>query len=268
MTDIILKPIRPSAAVEAWYRRRLQDMVHVMANSMLVHIRAAWENAKPDIGFAADESPTETLRKAMSKWGDRSVRKFERAAREIARAFADKSMRDFDGRFRRILRNAGITVRFAPTEQMTEAYRTVIAQQVGLIRSIPQKFLTDVETSVWQSVMKGSDMGALEHAIKHNYGVTWRRAALIATDQTHKARAIFEEARRSELGITEAEWVHSGGGREPRPEHLRWGREKKRYDIKTGMWSEVDQEHVWPGTPIRCRCVSRSVFPGVPDGAR
>lgn len=263
VNDVILKPIRPSAAVEAWYRRKLQDLAYEMAKSMLIHLRAAWKEADPDIGFGHDESPTVTLRRALDKWGEKAIRKFNRASRDIARAFADKSMRDFDGRFRRILRNAGFTVKFRPTELMVETYRTVLAENVALIRSIPQKFLTDVESKVWIGVMKGSDMAGLEKAIKHSYGVTWRRAALIATDQTNKARAIMEETRRSELGITEAEWVSTGAGHVPRPEHARWGRERKRYKIKQGMWSEIDKQYVWPGTPIRCHCVSRSVFPGI-----
>ncbi|MDA8120769.1 MAG: hypothetical protein M0Z85_12210 [Gammaproteobacteria bacterium] len=252
MPQTILRAVHPSAALEAWYRKKLEDMVHEMARSMLWHMRAAWKKADPDIGFAADEAPTVTLRKALEKWGVAAIRKFEKAAEEISKGFAGRAMRDFDSRFQRILRAAGFTVKFAPTRAMTEAYRSVIAQQVGLIKSIPQKFLTDVQTSVWQSVMKGSDMSGLEKAIKHNYGVTWRRAGLIARDQTHKARAFFEEARRAELGITEAIWVHSGGGHEPRPEHVKWGREKKRYDIKKGMWSSVDQAFVWPGTAINC----------------
>lgn len=258
--EVVLRAVRPSAAVAAWYTECLQTLTHEMARSMLLHVRAAWTAADPDIGFAHDESSTVILRRALDKWGRRSIKKFDRASREIAAAFADKSMRDFDGRFRRILRDAGFTVKFKPTPQMVEAYRSVIESQVGLIRSIPQKFLTDVQTSVWSSVMKGSDMAGLEREIKKNYGVSWRRAAFIAADQTAKARATLEEARRSELGIVEAEWVHSGAGRMPRPEHVRWGRQKKRYNIKQGMWSTVDKQYVWPGTRPKCRCVSRSVF--------
>jgi uncharacterized protein with gpF-like domain len=260
--DIILKPLRPSASVEAWYRAKLQDLVHEIAKSMLIHVRAVYRDA-PEIGFASDESPTVTLKRALGKWGDKATLKLERASADIARQFADRSMRDYDMRFRRILREAGFTVRFKPTQRMIEAYRAVIAEQVGLIKSIAPKFLADVQNSVWSSVMKGSDMGALSKEIKRNYGVSWRRAALISRDQTHKARAIFEETRRSELGIEEAIWLHSGAGAEPRPEHVRWGRDKKRYNIKKGMWSKVDQAFVWPGTAINCRCLSRSVFPGI-----
>lgn len=263
MTALTLKPVRPSAALQAWYRRRLQDLVHDMSRSMLLHIRTAWGTAPPDIGFAADASPTDTLERAMAKWGKRAIKRFDAASDEIARLFATRARRDFDLRFRRILREAGVTVQFKPTAQMTEAYRTVIAQQVALIRSIPQKFLTDVQTSVWQAVMKGSDMAGLEREIRRNYGMSWRRAAMIATDQTHKARAVFEETRRAEIGIEEAEWVHTGAAHEPRPEHVRWGRQRKRYKIKQGMWSDVDNAWVWPGTAIRCHCVSRSIFPGV-----
>ena len=261
MNGIVLKAIRPSAALESWYRDRLQELVYEMACSMLLHIRAAWNKADPEIGFAHDESPTRTITKTLTKWGDRWVGKFDKMSQDVANAFAERSTDDFDRRFAKILKDAGFTVRFKPTKRQRLGYQAVVAENVNLIRSIPQRFLTDVQNSVWDSVMKGSDMAGLARSIKRNYEVSWRRAALISRDQTHKARAIFEETRRSELGITEAEWIHSGAGKEPRREHVRWGAQKKRYNIKKGMYSKVDKEWVWPGTAINCRCISRSVFP-------
>ncbi len=261
MPELILKPLRPNAGLQEWYRRKLQAMIEDMARSMLYHVRAAVNRDDPAIGFASDESAVLDLKRAMRKWGDVWIDKFDAMAKQISEEFAARSGKDFDARFRKILRDAGFTVKFKPTERMREAYKSVVAENVNLIRSIPQKFLTDVESSVWVHVMKGHDMNGLARAIHKNYGVTWRRASLIARDQTHKAHAIMEEARRSEVGITEAIWVHSHAGEVPRPEHLAWGREKKRYDIKKGMWSEVDQEWVWPGTAINCRCSSMAIIP-------
>lgn len=255
----ILKSIQPSAAIEIWYRRKLRELIEAMAKSVLLHTRAAWKAEPPDVGFASDSSPTLGLRRALKKWGDKQVGKFDEMAAEISAAFARRSRRDFDKRFGKILKDAGFTVKFKPTPQMVEAYRAVVAENVNLIRSIPQKFLTDVQTSVFQSVMKGSDMDGLAREIKRNYGVTWRRASFIARDQNSKARAVFEEARRSELGITEAIWRHSHAGREPRPTHVAMN--GKRYQIKVGMYDSDVGENVWPGTLPNCRCSSRSVLP-------
>ena len=261
MPEVVLKPLRANQGLCLWYRRELEKAIEEMARSMLYHVRAAWNAETPITGFGEDASPTATLRRAMKKWGDVWVAKFDAMAEKVASEFAARSGKDFDDRFRALLREAGFTVKWKPTERMMEAYRLVIAENVNLIRSIPQKFLTDVQSAVWTHAMETPDMDALARKIRDNYSVSWRRASLIARDQTHKARAVFEEARRAEVGITEAIWVHGQAGKEPRPEHLKWGREHKRYDIQRGLWSDVDQKWVWPGTAINCRCTSRAIIP-------
>ena len=265
--ELVLPPIRAAAGVEVWYRERLQGLVRDMAQSLLLHLRAAWGRADPSIGFAADaanferrpDRVTAELKRALRKWGVLWTDKLERASEDIARMFASRNQRNLDVRFRKILKDAGFTVEFRPTAGAVTAYRAVIAEQVNLIKSIPQKFLTDVQTSVWDTVMRGGDMSALSASIKRNYGVTWRRAAFIARDQTNKARAIMEEARRSELGIEEAVWHHSHAGREPRPTHV--DMDGKRYKIAEGMWDPAVDKYVWPGTEPNCRCSSRAIIP-------
>lgn len=261
--ELVARMIPPSAAIEDSYAGKLQELVEAMADSMLLHILAAWRENTPAVGFASDtkSSAVRNLERCLAKWGKRWQKKISGMAEPIAVSFAFQTRRDFDARFARVCRDAGFTVRFQPTREMREAFRAVVAENVNLIRSIPQKFLTDVQSAVWESVMKGNKTAELSRSIKKSYGVAWRRAALIARDQTHKAKAIMEEARRSEVGIEEAVWVHSGAGREKREEHVRWSRERRRYKIKRGMWSHKDQAWVWPGTPINCRCGSRSVFP-------
>lgn len=258
MAERVLRAIAPSAAIDSWYRDKLQELIWQMGRSMLTHMEAAWKENPVGIGFSADASPTLGLRRALKKWGEKQIARFDAMAEEIAAAFATRTAADFDKRFAKILKDSGFTIRFRPTEAMREAYRAVVAENVNLIRSIPQKFLTDVGSSVWVSVMKGSDMDALSGSIKREYGVTWRRAALIARDQNSKARAVFEEARRAELGITHAIWRHSHAGKEPRPTHVAMN--GKRYEIKKGMWDSAVQKFVWPGTEINCRCSSRAVF--------
>lgn len=259
--EIVLPALRPNLGIEAAYRKLLQELVRDMACSMIVHIRAAYGDT--DVGFAMDADPIIRLRRAMTKWGRRWTEKLEDASTDIAELFAKRVRADTQRRMMNHLKRAGFTVDFKPSAAMTQAYRLTVAQNVNLIKSIPAQFLKDVQSNVWESVMKGHDMGALREKIQKSYGIGYRRAALIARDQNNKARAVMEEARRSELGITQAIWVHSGGGKHPRPEHVKWGAQGKRYHIKHGMWSTVDSEYVWPGTAINCRCISRSVIPAM-----
>jgi hypothetical protein len=71
------------------------------------------------------------------------------------------------------------------------------------------------------------------------------------------------EARRKDLGITEAIWMHSGGGKHPRASHVAAGREKVRYKIGEGWYDPEVKRFVLPGELPNCSCVSRAVIPGL-----
>src|SRR5262249_3397822 len=145
---------------------------------------------------------------------------------------------------------AGMTVRFKPTEGMKAAYDAAVGWNVGLIKSIPEEFLTDVQSAVWANVMRGGDLESLSDELHRTYEVAHRRAALIARDQNNKAKATFENQRRKELGIEEAIWQHSSAGKEPRPTHVAMN--GKRYKLDEGMYDSNEGENVWPGQLINC----------------
>jgi SPP1 gp7 family putative phage head morphogenesis protein len=158
------------------------------------------------------------------------------------------------------LRKAGMSVRFKMTAAMNDAYQAVRAENVNLIKSIAQQHLTQVETLVMQSVQQGRDLGALTQELTARYGVTKRRAAFIAKDQNNKATATMTRVRHLELGITQAKWLHSAGGKHPRPEHVAFS--GKVYQIANGHDFGDGEGPVWPGQPINCRCVAIPIVPG------
>ena len=185
-------------------------------------------------------------------------RSFDVAAAKMADWFAE-SARDYtDRQFHQILKDAGFTVDFTMTPTMYDAYKAVIHEQVGLIRSIPEQYLTQVQGMVMRSVQSGRDLHSLSKELRHRYALTRKRAALIARDQNNKATAIMQRARQLEVGITQAVWVHSTAGRHPRPTHVEMS--GKTYDIKQGMFDKATGEYVWPGTAINCRCFSKPVL--------
>lgn len=221
----------------------------------------------PRAGFAQDAkgmrpSTNLLLRKALSKWATLWTRRIEKVSDSIARDFAVQNRNATSTAMQAKLAKAGFTVKFKPTPASTNALEAVVAENVGLIRSIPQKFLSDVEVQVWQAVMSGSDLDTLSRDIKAKYGVAWRRAALIASDQNAKAKAAMERARRLEVGITKAEWNHSHAGVDKRPSHVKAGKDKVIYDVAQGWWDPDEQRYIWPGVLIHCRCFDRAVIPG------
>lgn len=211
---------------------------------------------------AVDAKPTTSvlLQRALANWVGTWTRRIETMSRRIAWDFAAKNRNATERAVMRTLVDSGFAVKVRPGAVSRQAFDAVVAENVGLIRTIPQKFLSDVQTMVWQSVMQGRNLEQLTADIQAKYGVAQRRAELIARDQNFKAKAAIEKARRLELGIDKAVWQHSHAGKEPRPTHL--ANDGKEYDIKQGWWDPAVQKFIWPGTEINCKCTDRAVIPG------
>jgi SPP1 gp7 family putative phage head morphogenesis protein len=270
--------IHANKGTEAWYRDKLDQILSAMHTDLVGVLQRTWTEAPPTIGYAADngvtftcadavvtiviamDAPSSTLRlqKALEKWGRQWEKRFDKLSLDLSARFAAKNFRNTELSMKHAFANSGFTVEFKPTRKSVESYRAVAAENVNLIKSIPQQYLADVQTQVWQSVAKGSDLHTLSQGLRKTYGVSTRRAALIARDQNNKAKAVIENTRRQELGITHAYWQHSRGGKVPRPEHVAF--DGHIYELKKGAF--LEGKRVWPGSEINCRCTSRSIIPG------
>lgn len=255
-----LAPVHPNAGIEADYRRRLLALVDEMAASVQYWLQASYRANEPSI--AQDETPATALRRAMEKLATRWQRNFDRAADDLAKWFAQSAASRSNAALKAILKKGGFSVEFKLTPNVRDMLQATIAENVALIRSIPQQYLTNVQGLVMRSVTAGRDVGQLTKDLQEQHGVARRRAARIALDQNNKATAAITRARQVDLGITEALWVHSGGGKHPRPTHLAAGRAKTKYDVKTGWYDPAVGKNIFPGELPNCRCVSRAVVKG------
>lgn len=255
---IRLKPARPNAGNEVYYHTQLMDLINDMNKSVDYWLTAEYRANTP--AMAQDATPATALRAAMRKLGRRWVSRFDKVADDLATRFTDRTQKTADMSMNKALKDAGFAIKFQQTEAMQDAVSSVIGENVALIKSIPQKYLTDVEGAVMRSVQAGRNLKELQNELTEHYGVTKRRAAFIARDQNNKATAVMTKARRLSIGITQAEWVHSGGGHKPRPSHVKAGADKLRYDVTKGAL--IDGEYIMPGELPNCRCVSRAIIPG------
>jgi len=258
VSDKTLDPVRPNAGLTSRYRRRLERLIDEMQASLVYWLRAKYRANAPEI--AQDASPAMELRRTIRKLGRRWERNFDRASQELAAYFAQAAQDRTDAQLRDILRRGGFSVRFKATAAQNDVFQATVGENVGLIRSIAQEHLKSVETRVMRSVAQGRDLDSLTRELQEAYGVTRRRAALIARDQNNKATATMTRVRQQELGITQAVWVHSAGGKTPRPSHVAMN--GKTYDVAKGMWDPDERKWIRPGELINCRCTSRSIIPG------
>ncbi len=254
----LLRPIFPNAGTEAAYRAQLRKLIKSMHDASLKQIKLAYRENPPAL---AQDTAAEALAQVVTNLRSIWHGLFDEAARKLAEYFGQEMVERSDSQLRSILRDAGISVKFQMTPAMKDVLGATVAANVGLIRSIPTQYLDKVEQAVMRSVQKGRDLKRLTQEIEDIYPVTRKRAELIAIDQNNKATTFLSRARRLELGIGEAVWMHSHAGKEPRPAHV--AMDGKRFSLEEGMWDSYEQAWVQPGELINCRCSSRPIIKGL-----
>lgn len=299
--------IRPNAGIEAEYRRRLARIIAEMHRSTLYWVTATWGAKPPEMAQDADPgdsaawgsyeaakaahtiareapywtagmSPAKAMTETMARLGRQWEARFDAASPELARWFSQSVQTRSDAVLKASLKKGGFTVDWKMTKEANDVMQATVSQQVSLIKSIPQKYLNDVEGSVLRSVAAGRDLSAMVKEIGPKIdmasiglgrrpgesdgsvaGRTFRRAAFIARDQNNKATSMMTKVRYQGLGVKEAIWYHSHGGRVPRPEHLAFS--GKIFEIEKGAF--LEGKWTWPAYEPNCGCFSKPILPGL-----
>ena len=229
-----------------------------MQKSLIRHLSAEYRRNSPEI-MAMDASPARELRAFMRKFARRWQARFATLAPKLAEYFATAAGERVDAELKRMLRDAGFTVKMQMTRTQNDVLQATIGENVDLIKSVAAQHLTQIQGIVMRSVQEGRDLGTLTAALQEQYGVARRRAETIARSQNNMATATLTRVRQSELGIAKAKWLHSAGGKTPRPEHVAFS--GKTYEVAKGAW--LEGKWTWPGREINCRCVSIPIIPGL-----
>ena len=260
--EIVVAGVRANEGVRLAMTRELDALVARMQADVERRLLGCYEDNPPRI--AQDGQPpavilASLMRALTRKW----LRTFDDRAPAIAERYTRIMQGHADRTFAARLRAQGLVVKFQMTPTVRDVLQASIGEQVALIKSIGSEYLSDVAGLVMRSASQGRALGFLQDELQRRYGITQRRAAFIARDQNNKATATINRSRQAELGVKEALWMHSHGGRHPRPSHVK--NDGKRYDIAKGWYDPDAQEWVWPGTLPNCRCFSKTVIPGIDD---
>lgn len=240
--------------IQAWYGRILAAHVHKMARSVAYWVVTQY----PSAGLGQDALPAIQLQRELRRLGDQWQTSFDRLARWLPKQFAERVGKYSDKALEKRLHAQGLRVRFTMTPAMRNAYQAVIGEQVGLIKSISAHHLEEVQGLVLRSVSRGRDLRFLTRQLTKRYGVTKRRAALIALDQNNKATSVLQATRQQQLGITKGTWRHAHASKYPRVDHL--AVDGHEFELAKGML--IKGEWVMPGEKVRCHCTWQAHIPG------
>lgn len=138
-------------------------------------------------------------------------------------------------------------------EDIADHVETAVARNVSLITGFGDDLIKRIEQTVYENSIAGNSVSTLKAKLKEQFGISDRRAALIARDQIGKFTSDLNRIRQTQAGVTEYEWLSS------RDERVR--ERHRRLDGKVYKWGEATgaEDGLPPGQPIRCRCVARGV---------
>lgn len=259
-----LRAIRPNKGIEMAYRKKLMKLVDEMQHSVKYWIEAEYKKQEPVI-IADDATPADAMARALRKRFTQWQRNFNRQAKKLAEWFVRQNYKYTESafkdawrsyksqKFQQKLEDLGFAIDLKMTPAMLNVMKSFIHENVNLIKSIPEKYFTEVEGMVMRSVRSGRDLQYLTDELEHRYGVTHRRAILIARDQNNKATEQMNRTRQMDLGIKKGIWVHASGVKDPRDEdpdnHV--AANGKPFDLDKGY--EISPgKFIFPGEEINC----------------
>jgi len=177
-----------------------------------------------------------------------------RIAADFVQAALKKSERDMK-------RSVGIDV-FSGNKVLQDYLRASAQQNAQLIRSIPGKYLEEVQTQVMANMRAGMRPSYIEKALQEQYGVTQRRAKMIARDQTSKIQGELAEKQQTSAGFEYFQWVDADDER-VRTRHRAIDEKVTAYGKGIYRWDNLPLSDkgvpIKPGSDYQCRCIARPV---------
>ncbi len=249
------RPLRVSAGLQARYQQELDQLVTTMTASTYKELVALFQSPSAQAFFAQDvgissqarllmKALTRHIRKHFTLRAKQCVKRMLIDADKASSASIHSSLRDLSG---------GVSLKTsAISPAAKELLASSVTENVNLIKSIAKHYLDNVKEAVMRSITIGKGLEDLLPYLQEQEGITRRRARNIALDQTRKAYNGFNRGRCVGAGVTQGEWIHSGGGLHPREKHLDFSGQI--FDLTQGAPIGPADEYVQPGEEPNCKC--------------
>lgn len=261
----ILRAIPVNAGVQAYYRKRLIKELKAMHKSVSYWVLTHYRMNEAEItGVAQDASPVKDILRAFRHSMEAWLKRWDWLAGWLAPRVIGKVNGTTTRSMAEAFKAAGMTVRFDPKRSLNDITAALIAENVALIKSIPEHYFTEIEGIVTRGVSMGNDLGYIASELHKRYKITERRAKMIARDQMDKANQAIQRTRDLSLGITEGIWVHMPGQYTSRKTHIAMHGKRFRLDGPEnvrGLYDSAVKHNVLPAQEPMCRCVYRAILP-------
>lgn len=244
--------VRYNAALQRIARAVKRDIDEVIVPLVKQYAPEYTADAVTLDGWA--DSIARALQFLLGKWASP-------VARQAAESIAGEFVRTQVTKNARGRRSFGIDV-FGNSQQMRNYLDAATYQNATLITSIPSQYLEQVSNIVMANMRAGMRPSYIEAALKQQFGVTSRRAKLIARDQTAKVQGELNKRKQTGAGFSYFRWVDSHDQR-VRHRHREIADKVTDYGKGVYRWDDLPLsdkgEPIQPGSDYQCRCVAIAV---------
>lgn len=133
-----------------------------------------------------------------------------------------------------------------------------IDENVGLISTLPDELLGEMQGIVEEGFLNGRSNRDIVRDIQERFGVSRNKARFYATDQLSKLNEDITHQQQTECGVEEYVWSSSRDQR-VRERHAQLDGTKHRWDTPPIVDTKTGRR-AHPGEDYRCRCVALPVF--------
>jgi SPP1 gp7 family putative phage head morphogenesis protein len=202
--------------------------------------------------------------RAMKKLEDFNINDY---AQSVSKGFLSRLNRNNDDSTRKNLKNnMGVDLQTQIVhEDIDDALDMAIKNNVALIKSIKNDYISDIGAVLRKNVLEGGRSTNLITQIKDRGNVHVNQAKFIARDQTAKINADLTEIRSKALGSSTYTWSGSMDERERKTHKsmegmlCKWSDPTVYSDDNGVTWkkrSAIGAVELHPGKDFQCRCVS------------
>lgn len=252
------KPIIPNTTVRSKYRKDLERLSSFVIAETEKEVARYLRGEAAKEFYTGDASVSSQLRIGFSK-----LFKFlDKVIKEKAKLYANRMVSRTDKESSNSLNKSVGGLVFKPAVG-TDEFKSLVSANVDLITSMNEDYLENIKGVMERSIQKGGlevSQKEIKSALKKEALKIKNKAKNVALDQTRKANTSLTQVKMTRSGIKKFQWIHSGGGQNPRSLHK---------NVLNGKIYEIDKppvidrktgERGLPAQAINCKCIMRPIY--------
>lgn len=249
-----LTPPRTTKLAEIEYYNQLKpivDYIHDSFNSVVMPV-VEKKSVQEQIVVTDSMIALGQLNAALAKFQAKVDKKYTaKDLDNIAKKVVDSQVKRNKMQWKSKAKTVGISIKGKQSFKDEQDYiKSRIETNTTLIKNLKSQYIEELNVELRYSYEQGRPSSQLAKDIEKRFGITKRRAKLIARNETKNTVSQLNKKQAMELGFGNPKWQTMMDGRE-RPEHAKHN--GKEYQFGVGLPDGKGGKEE-PGDAINCRC--------------